>query len=110
MINSIKNFDYGRFKIITDRAATYAGRVITVINLLLLVNLNLTTGTDLFQYIPLAIIGGVLFFIAMIFDMVVIYPQEVTYRDNRSKVMSGIDKRLKEMEGKLNGNNNSGKS
>lgn len=85
----------GGLKIITDRAATYANRVLTVINLLLLVNLNVNQGADLWQYLPLVVVGTLGFIILMVIDMVIIYPQEIEYRDERSPTLTRIRHSIK---------------
>lgn len=92
---------FGGMKVITDRAATYANRVLTIINLLLLVNLNTLAGTDLLQYWWLGVLGAIGFLAIMVFDTFIIYPQEINFRDTRSNVMGDMHTKLDKIYDKL---------
>jgi membrane protein YdbS with pleckstrin-like domain len=90
-------FGFGGMKVITDRAATYANRVLTIINLVLLVNLNVLAGADIMQYMWVGLLGLVAFIVLIVFDLVVIYPQEINFRDTRSDVMGEMHRKLDEL-------------
>jgi len=92
---------FGGMKVITDRAATYFNRVLTILNLILLINLNSLAGADLMQYLWICVIGGIAFVALMIFDLLVIYPDEINFRDIRSDVMGGTKKKVEEIDKKL---------
>jgi hypothetical protein len=85
---------FGGLKVISDRAATYANRVLTILNLILLVNLNTMAGADLMQYLWLGVLGFVAFIALLVFDLVVIYPSEINFRDTRSNVMGDMHTKL----------------
>ena len=85
---------FGGLKVISDRAATYANRVLTILNLVLLINLNSLAGADLMQYWWVGVIGTIGFIALMIFDLYVIYPSEINFRDTRSDVMDGMHRKL----------------
>lgn len=85
---------FGGLKVISDRAATYANRVLTILNLILLINLNSLAGADLMQYLWLGILSFMAFILLLVFDLVVIYPSEINFRDIRSSVMGDMHTKL----------------
>jgi hypothetical protein len=94
---NLLGLNVGSWKVIGERALNYLGRVISLINFVMLINISRMLGTGIKDYIPFAIvciIGGILF---MIFDILVIMPQENTYLFKNNHEIQEMKRDLKEL-------------
>jgi len=91
----------GGWKFIGDRALNYLGRVISLISFALVLNINSILGVDVWTYAPYAIgfiVFGILF---MIFDTLVILPQENRFCFRQNPVIQDMHDDIKLIKEKM---------
>ena len=91
----------GGWKFIGDRALNYLGRVISLISFALVLNINSLLGVDVWTYLPLfalCLAAGILF---MVFDVMVILPQENKFCFKQNPVIQEMHDDIKELKKRL---------
>lgn len=92
------NIEIGGWKFIGDRALNYLGRVVSLVNFILVLNINNLLGVDVWSYAPwfaASLIAGALF---MVFDTLVILPQENKFCFTQNPVVMAIHKDVGRLE------------
>lgn len=94
---NLLNLDVGSWKAIGERALNYFGKLITLINFILLINVSAILGADLLVYLPVFLLILTLGVLFMIFDILVILPQENKYLFRKNPEIQEIKSDIKEM-------------
>jgi len=95
------NLQIGAWKAIGERALNYFGKLVTFINFLLLINVSTILGTNMAIYIPAGIVLFVFGILFMIFDIMVILPQENFFIFKNNPEIQEIKRDIKELKERL---------